>query len=252
MNLYLLRVGADTTEAGGGFHSPIFDDLSYLFIPIPDWDIIPNRALTYGSYQWNGKSVEEYLPVTIRSIPSVKQTIHNDPEFNTFTYGSPMYVKGKKGKQIEKNYRGLSKMDKGDIIAFYAAFRNPKYVNHPMNGYYFFAYMIIQTVISYSNPALLSDADKQLVINNHHYIHNCWDQVIVVGRKTESRVLDKAVLLSSIRDRRGRRGTNYYPNQSASEKLGGYDRSLNFSSLRQPCSANAQAFKDYLDCFGSI
>jgi hypothetical protein len=250
MNLYLLRVGADITEAGGGFHSPIFNDYSYLFIPIPDSEIIPNRALTYGSYRWNDRSVEKYLPATIKSVPSIKQTIHNDPEFNTFTYGSPRYVKGKKGKQTEKNYSRLKKLDKGDILAFYAAFRNHECVNHPMNGYYFFSYIIIQRVISYPNPILLSDADKQLVMNNHHYIHNYPDQVIVVGSKTESRVLDKAVLLSSsIRDRRV---ANYYPGQSASMKLGGYNRSLNLSSLRQISSSEAQSFKDYLDCYGFV
>jgi hypothetical protein len=249
MNLYLLRVGADCTEAGGGFYSPIFKDRSYLFIPIPEWDVIPDKALTYGSYKWNGKSVNEYLPATIKSVPSIRQTIHNDPEFTTFTYGSPRYVKGKNGNQTEKNYNKLNKLDKGDILAFYAAFKNPECVNHPMNGYYFFSYIIIQRVISYANPILLSDADKQLVMNNHHYIHDSPEQVIVIGSKTESRVLDKAVLLSSIMDRRV---TNYYPSQSASEKLGGYNRSLNLSSLRQISSSEAQSFKDYLDCYGFV
>ena len=249
MNLYLLRVGADITEAGGGFHSPIFNDRSYLFIPIPERNVIPDKALTYGSYKWNGKSVNEYLPATIKSVPSIRQTIHNDPEFTTFTYGSPRYVKGKNRNQTEKNYNKLNKLDKGDILAFYAAFKNPECVNHPMNGYYFFSYIIIQRVIRMQIPFLLSDADKQLVMNNHHYIHDYPEQVIVIGSKTESRVLDKAVLLSSIMDRRV---ANYYPSQSASDKLGGYNSSLNLSSLRQISSSEAQSFKDYLDCYGFV
>jgi len=242
------------TEAGGGFHSPIFNDSSYLFIPIPEWNIIPEKALTYGDYQWNGKSVEEYLPATIRSVPSVKRTIHNDPEFNTFTYGSPRHVKRRNGKEAtEKNYNRLRKLEMGDILALYAAFKNHECVSHPRNGYYFFSYIIIQTVIWYLNPILLCDAKKQLVINNHHYIHNYQDQVIVVGNKTESRVLDKAVLLSSsMKNRKPPNYCNYYPHQSVREKLGGYDKALNFSSLRQIDSSYAQSFKDYLDDSGFI
>ena len=66
MNLYLLRVGADITEAGGCLHSPIFNGRPYLFMPVrAQSDIIPNKALNYGSYQWNVKSVEEGQLTTI-------------------------------------------------------------------------------------------------------------------------------------------------------------------------------------------
>jgi hypothetical protein len=63
MNLYLLRVGADSTKAGGGFHSRIFEDRSFVFMPIPEEEkkLILSKALTYRDFKWNNRSIVPYL-----------------------------------------------------------------------------------------------------------------------------------------------------------------------------------------------
>jgi len=247
--LYLLRVGADSSKVGGCFCSPIFEDRTYLFVPITITEtekVIPDKTVTYGNYKWNGMSVLEYIPPAIAMQP-----VHNDPEFSTFTYGSPRYVKYARGNREEKNYNKLKSMNPGDILVFYAAFKNvlPSR-NDSMNGLYycFFSYFVVQKAVCYSDPSLIEEEYKQSVAGNHHFIHNYRDQVIIVGDRDKSRVLNKAVLLSSPQDRCE---SNYYPSRSMSQKLGGYYKALNRSSLRRMLSPNiALPFKEYLDHLG--
>ena len=53
MNLYLLRVGADSTKVGGRFWSHICPNGSYVFIPIPDDEdnVEAQHAITYEDYR---------------------------------------------------------------------------------------------------------------------------------------------------------------------------------------------------------
>jgi hypothetical protein len=242
MKLYLLRVGADFTPNGGGFHSRIFKDRSYLFIPIPEKkeNLITSKALTYRDFKWHNKAVIPYLPRKIWSDDPPDQFIHNDPEFVTFTYGSPKY--NSKGMR-EKNYNALLEMEKGDILAFYAAFSGD---SANIDGLYLFAYFVVNCVIEWSDPDGLSQEKQALVRNNHHFIHRRPNQVVVVGFPDKSRVFKKAILLSSrITDRRG---SNYYPCLSIQQNLAGYNKSMNLSSLRNPPGIEvAGLFKDYLD-----
>ncbi len=239
MNLYLLRVGADTN-----FYSHRNEDRSYIFIPIPDDEnsLITDLARTYQNYTWNGIPVHNHLPENILS-----RYIHNDPEFKTFTYGSPEFnTKGKTGR-TEKNYRTLLQMQKGDILVFYAAFsRNV----HNIEGYYFFAYFTVDRAVNLNK---LTNEEMDLVKGNHHFIHRCkllpQNQVIVKGCPEQSRVLKRAVLLSSREN--DRQGGNYYPCQSVQQRLGGYCKSMNRSSIRKFCQSGiVQSFRQYLDEHG--
>jgi len=236
--LYLLRVGAD--KVYGGFHSPIFkDDLSYLFIPIPDKDVLKEKSITYSKYKWNNRSILSYIPVKLSSY-----TIHNDPEFISCTYGSPKY---NKNNNIEKNYKKLKNLKKNDLLVFYAAFSNKfEDRNESISGLYFFAYFVIDKIIKYRTPETLRGDQKKLISNNHHYIHKWNNQVIVVGNRKKSRVFEKAVLLSS--EQYDRKGSNYYPCSKIKEIFGGYNKSMNLSSLREFNSQSIKKeFKDYLD-----
>ena len=242
MNLYLLRVGADSTKAGGGFWSRKRPDRSYTFIPIQDKEefLVTREARTYKDYTWNSQSVLEYLPRKIRGALN-QYYIHDDPEFRTFTYGSP---EKNQGKGTEKNYKTLSEMRRGDILVFYAAFTSN---GKTIEGYYFFAYFIVDRA---TNLNKLTDEEEHLVKNNHHFIHKeklRSNQVIVVGDTEQSRVLKKAVLLSS-RDK-DRRGSNYYPCPDVRHLLDGYCKSMNPSSIRKfNFSENGiLQFKQYLD-----
>ena len=115
-----------------------------------------------------------------------------------------------------------------------------------MDRLYFFAYFVVDEVIKYNSWRLIPDYLKQRISNNHHYIHERDNQVVVLGDRSQSKVSEKAVLLSS--KTHDRSGSNYYPCKRIKELLGGYNAAMNMSSLRQfETSFIGQAFKAYLD-----
>jgi hypothetical protein len=107
IKIVLLRVGIDT--GCGGIHSPLLNkDGKFEFLPIPDkWFNVETR--TYGNTKgrW-GRFLEEYFPER-RQAKAHRQAMHVDPEFKTYTYGDPTAPK-----------RGLTKLQPGDLLVFYA------------------------------------------------------------------------------------------------------------------------------------
>ena len=179
----------------------------------------PARSLPYNAMQWNGHRIIEYVP----SKPH-NASIHIDPEFVTYTYGSPELTwSEKRGKMVpEKNYSTLISLSKGDIIMFYAAFRSPdtRYAEQ-LDGYYIFAYIWV---------------DRVIILNG---------QVIVVGNPTRSGVLKKAVLLS-IRNE-DVIGRNYYPTVEMQQKINEYFAALNRSSIRKVLDeTSSMGFIEYI------
>lgn len=100
----LLRVGVD---AGcGGIQGPLFKDGTFEFVCIPDNNRV--SVHTYGTMQGrNGTPHVSYFPEGRRSLMS-NQTVHVDPEFETFTYGDPTTPK-----------RSLRNLKTGDFLVFY-------------------------------------------------------------------------------------------------------------------------------------
>lgn len=100
----LLRVGIDA--GAGGIQGPLFDDGTFEFICIPDgWN---TGVHTYSTIIGrNGRPHLDYFPVS-RHRQMAGQTIHLDPEFETFTYGDPTTPK-----------RSLRNLKPGDFLAFY-------------------------------------------------------------------------------------------------------------------------------------
>ena len=100
----LLRVGLDT--GAGGQYAPIFDDNTFEYIPIPSnqgkrtYSDIPSR---YNKE----KMLLEFFPERKREQMKA-QNVHEDPEFETFTYGDPAVSR-----------RGLRKLKKGDMLVFF-------------------------------------------------------------------------------------------------------------------------------------
>jgi hypothetical protein len=79
----LLRVGID--KGCGGALAPIFEDGSFEFIPIPESDPDSTESKTYMNTEGRtGHPLAYYLPVKIKD-----DSMHVDPEFETFTYGDP-------------------------------------------------------------------------------------------------------------------------------------------------------------------
>ncbi len=108
MQVVLLRVGIDT--GSGGIHGPLFSDRSFEYIPIPDrfgGKGVDKR--TYGNTRGSRKqSLVDYFPEARREKVS-GQSIHFDPEFETFTYGDPTPPK--------------AKLSEGSLLVFYAGLK---------------------------------------------------------------------------------------------------------------------------------
>lgn len=100
----LLRVGIDS--GCGGIQGPLFKDGSFDFVCIPD-----NKGVsvhTYGNTLGNnGRPHANYFAEARRTVMA-KQTVHVDPEWETFTYGDPTTPK-----------RSLRNLQPGDLLVFY-------------------------------------------------------------------------------------------------------------------------------------
>jgi hypothetical protein len=100
----LLRVGID---AGcGGIQGPLFEDGTFEFMCIPDSKGV--SVHTYGNIVGrNGTAHASYFPESRRKLMAA-QTVHVDPEWETFTYGDPTTPK-----------RSLRHLNPGDLLVFY-------------------------------------------------------------------------------------------------------------------------------------
>lgn len=100
----LLRVGIDS--GCGGIQGPLFKDGTFEFICIPD-----NKRVsvhTYGNMAGrDGRLHADYFTESRRSLMA-KQTVHVDPEWETFTYGDPTPPK-----------KSLRTLQPGDLLVFY-------------------------------------------------------------------------------------------------------------------------------------
>ena len=119
MKIALLRVGADSGNLG--FHSPLFKDGTFDFIPINEsaTTLVSKNFQTYQNTRINKKEfLINYFPDRKKEIHK-SSIIHNDPEFETFTYGDPSF-----------NKKGLSNLIRGDYLIFYSSlFDFPKKEN---------------------------------------------------------------------------------------------------------------------------
>jgi hypothetical protein len=108
MKAALLRVGIDTGT--GGIHGPLLADGSFEFIPIPDLSNCDERK--YGNtIGRHGRPLVDYFPAG-RQKRMAEQSMHVDPEFETFTYGDPSHLKS-----------GLRRLESGDLLVFYSGLR---------------------------------------------------------------------------------------------------------------------------------
>lgn len=92
---YLLRVGADFGVYGGGFHGPIFEDGSFDFIPIPEYEEANEfRKTAYGQFTYKNTTSRRIGHVFLDYIQQENvrrrlenKCLHIDPDFANATYG---------------------------------------------------------------------------------------------------------------------------------------------------------------------
>ena len=181
MKALLLRVGID--KGSGGTYGPIFDDGSFEFVPIPE-TYRSCTAATYGERLGRkGKLLSTYVPPVLRHVP-----MHDDPEFETCTYGDP---------SVKRRY--LLELCEGDLLVFYAGL---KPFNHDNAEYpealYLVGYFTIDQVIDFNWLSASERAEyRQRYPSNAHVKRGYAFEnlVIVVGGKN-SRLLNHARLIS--------------------------------------------------------
>jgi len=195
MQVVLLRVGIDT--GAGGIHGPLFSDGSFEYIPIPDFfggNGVDSR--TYGNSRGRkGQRLIEYFPEARRET-QFDQSIHFDPEFETFTYGDPTTPKA-----------SLRRLSEGSLLVFYAGLKGWDFDCPPalyIIGYFEIARAGLAT--SYGEEEL-----RRMFRNNFHVMHgDVYDdqkeRLVLIKGSPNSRLLRKAVRISSVgTDRNGRR-----------------------------------------------
>lgn len=195
----LLRIGID--KGTDGALAPIFEDGSFEYIPISEGDLQSKEDRTYrNTIGRSGKPLSTYVPKAIKN-----RTMHLDPEFETFTYGDPT---------SKRKY--LLKLENRDLLVFYAGltpFKNKKY----KEGLYIIGYFTVEKVIDF-NQLTKKEIEKcyQLYPNNAHLkrSYDVEDLVLVVGDRSRSRLLEKAIPISQTKfDKRGK------PYQAVSKKI---------------------------------
>jgi hypothetical protein len=191
MKVAMVRVGIDS--GSGGMQGPLFKDGSFEYIPIPDGFCIDSR--TYGNTKGrHGRCLIDYFPASHRN-KMAQQPIHYDPEFETFTYGDPTAPKA-----------GLRHLESGDVLVFYCGLAGWDFKSEP--ALYLIGYFEILTARRAADFS--PDELQDLLGFNFHVRHSIIyerqkDDLVLVKGSSNSRLLSKAVLISTTgKDRSGR------------------------------------------------
>lgn len=195
MQVVLLRVGIDT--GSGGIHGPLFKDGSFEYMPISDgFNGCGISDETYGNTK--GKCTKRlllhYFPERIQ--PKRRDTpIHYDPEFETFTYGDPTAPK-----------RGLRKLEKGDLLVFYAGLSGSGFRCDP--ALYVIAYFEVEKAglaAEFGQHELQRDFGRNFHVRHKAVFTNQKDRLVLVKGSKRSRLLKRAKRISILgSDKNGR------------------------------------------------
>jgi hypothetical protein len=195
MQVVLLRVGIDT--GSGGIHGPLFKNGLFEYVPIKDG--FKGRGVsdqTYGNTQstYGKRTLLHYFPEKLREsrrdVP-----IHHDPEFETFTYGDPTPPK-----------RGLRKLERGDLLVFYAGLQGWDFECLP--ALYIVGFFEVETAglaMEFSQRDLRRNFARNFHIRHRSVFGDQKDRLVLVKGNSRSRLLRKARCISAIgSDKRGR------------------------------------------------
>ena len=193
MKAMLLRVGID--KSSDGVLAPIFQDGSFEYIPLSEKDETSTENRTYTDLTGEkGKPLSDYLPTRVAN-----RKVHLDPEFNTFTYGD-----------VGRKADYLLKLNPGDILVFYAGLTPYMESEYP-EALYIIGYFTVGEIIDFhkitgshrtNNPHKSSLNEINRI--QGHYPNNSHpkrasdihEMVLVVGDPEQSKILEKAILIS--------------------------------------------------------
>ena len=183
----LLRVGVDT--GSGGILGPLFRDGSFEYIPIPDR--FRGRGVderTYGNTKSRtGQPMLSYFPES-RRARMADQSIHFDPEFETFTYGDPTRPK-----------KSLRHLDEGSLLVFYAGFAGWDF--DCAAALYIIAYFEVAragVARSFADAELIELFGSNFHVKHPEVLEDQRDDLVLVKGGPGSRLLRNAVRISSV------------------------------------------------------
>lgn len=207
MKAMLLRVGID--KGTDGVLAPIFKDGTFEYIPLSEKVAGSSEEKTFKNTMGvHGRFLSHYLPEKIHG-----RLLHNDPEFETNTYGEQT-VKGKY----------LLKLEKDDLLVFYAGL-TPHENTVFDEALYIIGYFIVDDVVDFN---VLEDNQvntmKKELVNNSHIKFNGLENLVVVKGKDSSRLMEYAVLISE--KKLNKIGRNYHAVSKEMEALLGISGSI--------------------------
>lgn len=193
----LLRVGID---AGcGGIQGPLFEDGSFEFMCIPD-----NKGVsvhTYGNMVGrNGKPHVGYFTGSRRKLMAL-QTVHVDPEWESFTYGDPTTPK-----------RSLRNLNPGDFLVFYCGLQKwnseSEWQNDCRPSLYlagYFEVALAGMAGDFESSVLKSEFEKNFHVRYPSVFQQQKDDLVLVKGGPGSRLFKKARQISAVgMDRAGK------------------------------------------------
>lgn len=191
MKIAMLRVGIDS--GSGGIQGPLFKDGTFEYIPIPDG--FGKDPRTYGNTTGKyGKPLSEYFPESRRQRVA-HQSIHFDPEFDTFTYGDPTAPKA-----------GLHELKPGNILVFYCGLQGWDFSSPPalyLMGY--FEVLAAGKAEAFSDEELRSLFGANFHVKHAEIFEQQQNELVLVKGSPHSRLLNQAVCISTIgQDKSGR------------------------------------------------
>ncbi len=159
----IINVGANA--ASGTLRSPLFKDRTFEFVPTktdnPDTPIGFDTFAGFKSF--GGRSINEFIPKKLLS-----ESMHNDPEFVTHTYGDTPESEPK-SSTLKSSPRAfnLKKLNKGDTLYYLARLVEWDNVTWGKAGFYLIGKLVLDKIIKKSdlekNPTLIPT-----VQNNAH------------------------------------------------------------------------------------
>lgn len=158
--IFLINVGVNA--AHGKLRSPILEDGTFKFVPIPEegrWHSFPHSEELMCYRDLAPLNVESNL---MKVIPKeyYGRNVHNDPEFDTFTYGDY--------PTRSPRAANLKRIKSGDYLFFLA--RLVRWLNGRLTseaGFYIIAYFEIDKVYSNLNSRP-NDKILEEIIHNAH------------------------------------------------------------------------------------
>jgi len=177
MKALLLRVGIDSFY---GALSPVWDDMSYVYIPICNKNIKEIERGEKRTYKDLLKSNVKYLPQKLHN-----KIVHYDPEFETYTYGDPTTNKK------------LTSLKPNDLFIFYMGGIMQNSTNE--KGCFIIGYFEVESVEHWKGkltPQQKAELRRKFPNNAHAISSKTQKDLTIVKGNNNSKKLEKCIKIT--------------------------------------------------------